>query len=254
MERDVESVKESERRIYNQGYSDSDIMPDPKLMERLVSASYVWLNQRLDALPPGTRVLDIGCGSGSSSMELARRGFDVVGLDLSSVRIEQARETAKSEGLAIEFAVGDAENPDFEDESFDLISCRAILHHLPNVEADLASYARLLRPGGSILVYEPGLLNPFAYVRRTFFPTAVHTPDEHPFVPRSFISMFERNFDAVDHRLYYVTSLAAPIVEKVAGPTLGHAVLSVLAPIDRLLVHIPGVRQLSWIIVVHATK
>ena len=254
MERDAESVKESERRIYNQGYAESDIMPDPKLMERLVADSYIWLNERLDSLPKGTRVLDIGCGAGGSSMELARRGFEVVGLDLSSVRIEQARKTAEAEGLSVEFVVGDAENPDFEPESFDLISCRAILHHLPNVEADLATYARLLRPGGSILVYEPGLLNPMAFVRRTFFPTAVHTPDEHPFVPRSFVGLFRRHYSKVDHRLFYITSLAAPIVEKIAGAAAGGAVLGVLKPLDRVLARVPGIRQMSWIIVVHATK
>jgi hypothetical protein len=122
------------------------------------------------------------------------------------------------------------------------------------VSEDIRKYKTLLKPGGSILVTEPGLLNPFAFVRRTFFPTSVHTPDEHPFVPRKLIADFRSEFERVDHQLFYITSLLAPILQKGFGNRVADWSLKALAPVDRVLTGVPGVRELSWIITIQAVK
>jgi SAM-dependent methyltransferase len=62
----------------------------------------------LFALAPGIRILDMGCGTGRHSVELAQRGFKVTGVDLSSGMLDQARENAGRAGVEVEFLQGDA--------------------------------------------------------------------------------------------------------------------------------------------------
>src|SRR5207244_109871 len=59
-------------------------------------------------LPTGARILDVGCGTGRHSLELARRGYRPFGVDISSGFIEVARERATAEGLDAEFLLADA--------------------------------------------------------------------------------------------------------------------------------------------------
>jgi 2-polyprenyl-3-methyl-5-hydroxy-6-metoxy-1,4-benzoquinol methylase len=65
------------------------------------------------------KILDIGCGTGRHSLELARRGYNVTGIDLSEAMIDKARSLALTENLKIDFRIKDARNFNFK-ESFDL--------------------------------------------------------------------------------------------------------------------------------------
>lgn len=251
---DHSQVKESERAIYNRGYGEQDLLPDPGLMARLMSRRDAWLEAWLTALPRGAQVLDVGCGTGTTSLRLARLGFRVTGIDISDARIAEARERAPVAGVSVTFLQGDAEALDFRPESFDAVCCTAILHHLPDVERDLVKFRRLLRPGGSVLATEPGLLNPLAFIRRRFFPTSVHTPDERPFVPWRFFAMFRRHFSQVTGQHLYVVSVAAPVIGKAFGLRAGHLALTLLTPPDRLLCGLPGTREFAWVLNVHAIK
>ena len=247
-------VKQSERDIYNRGYASSDILPDRELMARLLSRRDRWLDTRVAMLPGGASVLDVGCGAGRTSTKLAQMGLRVTAIDLSEVRIREAKERAQDLGLNIDFFAGDAEQLDFAPETFDAVHCAAILHHLPDVENDVVRLRNLLRPGGSFFAMEPGLLNPFAFVRRRFFPTAVHTPDERPFVPSKFFAMFRRRFRIVECRHFYILSLVAPIIEKIVGRRAASMVLGPTAAVDELLCSLPIVRELAWYLDVHAIK
>ena len=62
------------------------------------------------------RILDIGCGTGRHSIELAKRGYDVVGIDLSDCQLKKARSKAASAGVSVEFIKADARNLDFSAE------------------------------------------------------------------------------------------------------------------------------------------
>ncbi len=68
------------------------------------------------------KILDVGCGTGRHSIELAKRGYNVVGCDLSDAQLAKAREKADKLGLDIEFVKADARNLPFERE-FDFIIC-----------------------------------------------------------------------------------------------------------------------------------
>ena len=79
----------------------------------------------------GKKILEYGCGTGSHSLEIARRGGDVIGIDISEIGIRNATERASKEGVGgAKYLVMDAEDMEFEDQSFDLVIGEGILHHL----------------------------------------------------------------------------------------------------------------------------
>lgn len=73
-------------------------------------------------LSPGDSVLDVGCGTGRHTVELARRGYSMTGIDLSTVMLEQARDKAKAAGVQIEWIRGDASQFSLE-KKFDAVIC-----------------------------------------------------------------------------------------------------------------------------------
>ncbi|HEX8184617.1 MAG TPA: class I SAM-dependent methyltransferase, partial [Blastocatellia bacterium] len=82
----------------------------------------------------GKRVLEIGCGTGTDLLQFARGGAYVTGIDLTPRSIEIARRRFEVYGLKGEFAIGDAENLAFPDESFDAVYSFGVLHHTPDTE------------------------------------------------------------------------------------------------------------------------
>jgi SAM-dependent methyltransferase len=109
------------------------------------------------------RALDLGCGTGTSSIYLAQHGFDVVGVDFSPKAIELAGHKARQAGVKVDFRLGDVSRLDFLRGPFDLILDVGCLHGLDS--AGRARYAdqlaRLTRPGSRFLV--------FGFARPAFF-------------------------------------------------------------------------------------
>ena len=101
-------------------------------------------------LQPGTRVLDVACGTGNLALPAARRGAIVTGVDIAPNLIEQARENAKREGLSVQFDEGDAESLSYEDASFDAVITMFGAMFTPRPEVTAAELKRVVRPGGYI--------------------------------------------------------------------------------------------------------
>ncbi len=99
----------------------------------------------------GKRVLDVGCAGGGLSEAFAERGASVVGIDLNPRLIERAHERL---GSKAEFRVADiaAPLPFFEAGSFDVVAASLVLHHLADWGPPLREFARILRPGGVLLI------------------------------------------------------------------------------------------------------
>ena len=98
----------------------------------------------------GERVLDVGCGSGAVTREIARRVGSrglVVGLDPSPELLAVARELAQEAGLGgrVEFREGDALRLPLSDWSFDVVLCVTVLSHVPTGEAAIPELVRVLR-------------------------------------------------------------------------------------------------------------
>ena len=106
----------------------------------------------LERLAPqdGDRFLDLACGTGAVAERAAATGADVTGIDLAPVLIETARERAESLGLAIDYEVGDAENLDVPDASFDKLASTCGVMFAPDHEAVAGELARVTKPGGRI--------------------------------------------------------------------------------------------------------
>jgi SAM-dependent methyltransferase len=105
-------------------------------------------------LAPGAQVLDLGCGYGRHAMELAARGFHVVGLDLSTPLLVRGGEEAHRRGLTINFVRGDMRELDFENQ-FDGVYCLFSTFGYFDDETNkktLQNVARALKPNGKVLV------------------------------------------------------------------------------------------------------
>jgi len=108
----------------------------------------------LDLLPDlnGRHVLDLACGHGRLSRELARRGAQVVGIDISAVLLEQARVRESSEPLGITYLRADVTSPRLlDDERFDLVTCHFGLSDIDDLLGAVGNVARLLVPGGLLV-------------------------------------------------------------------------------------------------------
>ncbi len=105
-------------------------------------------------LSPG-RALDLGCGTGTNCIYLARRGWEVVGVDFSSVAIWRARWKAWRARQRIAFYRADVADLSFLDGPFDLALDIGCLHSVPPARRQgyAAGVTRLLRPGGLYMLY-----------------------------------------------------------------------------------------------------
>jgi ubiquinone/menaquinone biosynthesis C-methylase UbiE len=104
---------------------------------------------------PGSKFLDAGCGVGDHSFRIRRRGYRVVGVDISNTILQRARQKAAQDPeLKVEFQREMLETLSFPDASFDYIHCRGVLMHIPEWERALGELCRVLRPGGGIIIIE----------------------------------------------------------------------------------------------------
>lgn len=95
---------------------------------------------------PGSRVLDLGTGTGVAAASVVERGATVVGVDFSEMMISEARRLMPE----TEFRVASAESLPFEDRSFDAVVSNAVLHHLAEPGRSLDETHRVLEPQGRI--------------------------------------------------------------------------------------------------------
>jgi ubiquinone/menaquinone biosynthesis C-methylase UbiE len=110
-----------------------------------------------DVLVPqrgGLDALDVGCGTGFLSFELAARGHRVTGIDFAPAMLAEARRKAAESGASIRFEEADAEHLPFPPGSFDLVISRHLLWTLPHPEAAIGEWVRVLRPGGRLAVID----------------------------------------------------------------------------------------------------
>ncbi|HEX8137888.1 MAG TPA: methyltransferase domain-containing protein [Pyrinomonadaceae bacterium] len=112
-------------------------------------------------LPPGSRILDVGCGSGWLSEYLARLGYEVCGIDISPDLVEMARERLRrvpfpvdqETALRYRFATHDIESAPLP-ETFDAIICYDSLHHFQDERAVVRHLAMMLDYGGLLFILE----------------------------------------------------------------------------------------------------
>jgi SAM-dependent methyltransferase len=113
-----------------------------------------------EAIPQDARVLDLGCGTGQMTIFLANGSRQVVGADLTRASLALATDAARRFGVkGTLFVETDLRRPCFAEGRFDVVLSLGVLHHTPDPRAAFAAVARLVRPGGVVVV---GLYNTFA--------------------------------------------------------------------------------------------
>ena len=111
----------------------------------------------------GDRLLEVGCTAGAYTMHLAREGFEVTGLDLSSESIAAALVVAQDQGLSrAHFMAGDVDNmKDIPDDAFDGAFSFSTLRYLPDPVRSLREIRRVVRPGARVAVDFPNKYCPW---------------------------------------------------------------------------------------------
>lgn len=144
-------------------------------------------------LSAGSRVLDLGCGSGVFSHYLSKLGMKMTAVDISSKLVELGRQRYPD----VVFQTGDAENLEFKDGTFDCIFLGGVIHHFPNPHNLIKEAARVLKPAGSFYAFDPNRQNPFMWLYRDrsspFYSSVGVTPNERPVRRADVVHALEQN-------------------------------------------------------------
>jgi SAM-dependent methyltransferase len=132
------------------------------ITERLERAVVFDLAGRLE----GRDVLDVGCGDGAYALTAARAGARVIGLDRSTAALDAARANAEAKGLDVDLQVGDASALPFPADRFDVVLAVTVLCFVEKPAQVVAEMARVLRPGGVLVLGELGKWSAWAAWRR----------------------------------------------------------------------------------------
>jgi ubiquinone/menaquinone biosynthesis C-methylase UbiE len=128
-------------------------------------------------------VLDVATGGGHTALKFAPLVKHVIALDLTPKMLEAAGKFIRSKGVTnVEFRVGDAEQLSFDANTFDLVTCRIAPHHFPDCWRFVQEAARVLKPGGRLVVEDNTV------------------PDDER--AARYVDAFERLRDPSHHRMY----------------------------------------------------
>lgn len=113
-----------------------------------------------EAISPDARVLELGCGTGQLTLFLATVDRTVIGADLARSSLELGAEAARRFGVeGVSFVETDLRRPGLRAGAFDVVVCTGVLHHTPDPRNAFRAVARLVKPGGYVVL---GLYNAFA--------------------------------------------------------------------------------------------
>ena len=116
----------------------------------------------------GKRILEVGCGLGGFCINVARKGAKVIGLDVSSSAIHEAKNLAKQLEVQsqVDFIIGDAHFLPFKDRTNEIVVCSETLEHVTNYEKAFCELARVTKKSGHLCLTVPNLLSTlfFEYV------------------------------------------------------------------------------------------
>ena len=127
------------------------------VMEHYIRKRTSFVRERV---PAGSKILDVGCGTGILAERLLREGYDVTGVDPFAAMLQHMAK--RDPRLKTVHAAG--QNLPFEDGAFDFTYCVAVMHHVANpqdVRDTLVEMCRVTRPGGLVLVWDHNPRNPY---------------------------------------------------------------------------------------------
>ena len=163
---------------------------------------------------PFERILDIGCGTGVLLHKLSlcypKVQFD--GLDLSDQMIAQAKAKSLQNVTLIQ---GDAENPPYPDDTFDVLMCTSSFHHYPNPQQAIQAFYRILKPGGLLILCDMALPTPIRFLANKIWFRIIRSGDVHTYSKTEIESILaDQHFSNVEYKKispveFMVTAIAA---------------------------------------------
>ena len=125
---------------------------EARILRRRQQVALAWIDEL--SLAEGARVLEVGCGAGGTTVQLAKRGYLVYALDRSQAMLRLTQEHAETSGVGQVFTpiMGDTHRLGFPTETFDLVIALGVLSWLQDPNTAIDEMARVTRPGGHVLV------------------------------------------------------------------------------------------------------
>jgi len=190
------------------------------------------------------RVLEIGCGTGYFTKELAKSGAGITAIDISPDLLDIARKEVPTDNVT--FQVANAYSLDFSDDNFDYIVGSSVLHHL-EVDKALFEFYRVLKHGGRIAFTEPNMLNPqiaiqknIPYIKKKLG----DSPDEIAFFKWPLENQLKRHgFSEVE-----ITPF------DFLHPQIPESIIKVANPFCSFLEQIPFVKEIAGSLFIRAQK
>jgi ubiquinone/menaquinone biosynthesis C-methylase UbiE len=246
----VANVKDFwESHVNNEYYTSAERASDDyfdEIESRRYNAHYnlVDLFDSLRGTGKGKKLLEVGCGIGVDSIQLAQCGFDVTAVDLTENALLVAKEFAARRGVSIDFRLANAEKLEFPDAEFDAVYSFGVLHHTPDIAAAVGEVRRVLKPGGTayvMLYHRDSLVNLVHRVLRLPYESPKDRNDECPVVytfSRKGVRELFGGFSRVDvHAAYPFTYGFGPLCTKLP--------VSVRRPLGRAI---------GWHLMIQATR
>lgn len=214
------------------------------------------------------RVLDIGTGLGESAVYFALQGAQVTAVDISSEMVQKAISVGSLHGVQITGIVCEGEDLCLPQGEFDLIYTANTIHHVTDRSQFFQQIYRALKPGGQFFSFDPIAYNPVINIYRKLA-THVRTIDETPLTQKD-LKLAQTIFANVGHREFWVATLFLfikyyiidgihPNHDRYWKRILTETNKSLwwwtpLRSIDKILTRIPGLRWLSWNMVMWGEK
>jgi ubiquinone/menaquinone biosynthesis C-methylase UbiE len=197
----------------------------------------------------GSKILELGCGTGAHAVEMASRGAKLTAVDISGYAIEKAKERAAKENLDIDFQVMNAEKLKLDDNCFDLICGTGILHHL-DLNRAITETKRVMKNEGTAVFVEPLGHNVLINWFRILTPS-LRTKHEHPLKSKD-LKYMKNRFRYVNVKYYYLFSLLAILFKRFAAFA---RVLKRLEYLDNKIFHLlPFSKRYAWQILITLRK
>ena len=194
-------------------------------------------------------VLDYGCGTGDSLKKVIEfKPKKIIGIDISEVSIQKAKNFINKSSTSIELMVDNCEKTKFKDQTFDIIYGTGILHHL-NIKNCLEEINRILKPGGKFLFIEPLGTNPLINFYRKLTPKS-RSEDEHP-LEKSDFDLIKNKFCNMKIKYYgFLTLFFFPFY---FSPKKS-IIFKILKRFDQLLFKINIFKKFAWSVLIVAEK